>query len=459
MLRAALLASVFLLSSPVMAAPPNIIVIMTDDQTDDLASMPQVSARLAKGTRFTNSFVDFSLCSPSRATFMSGQRALNHGVGEKGDENDHQATFVRKGTLPMWLREVGYTTALIGVKAMSGQGEGPAKLGFDHFAVIEDHETNRYFDPTLNVNGVLEPHIGEYSTDVFRDEAIDFIRATPKPYFLYIATAAPHAPALPAPRHAGLCGTVALPRPPSFNEANLRDKPTFIAALPRYDAIREAKVEKGFRKRCETLLSVDEMAAELIDRAGKYNCVFLTSDNGFVQGQHRYTGKLLAAYEESIRVPLVMWGCGAPPGAQIDALVGSVDLPATILDLAGAASGRRADGRSLLPLLAGAPWRTALPISGAWGWQKGSTGETGTSQCVRTVRWTYCAHSNGERELYDLAEDPYQLRNRAATAARASVVAALDALSTKFRDCAGARCWFDGDPLAAPVPQLPPGAD
>jgi N-acetylglucosamine-6-sulfatase len=152
---------------------------------------------------------------------------------------------------------------------------------------------------------------------------------------------------------------------------------------------------------------------------------------------------VLAAYEESIRVPLVMWGCGAPMGARIDALVGNVDLPATILELAGAESGRRADGRSLLPLLAGAPWRTALPIAGAWA----AAGETGTSQCVRTMRWMYCAHSNGERELYDLGRDPYELRNRASATDRLSIVSALHGLSTKLGDCAGVRCWFDGDPL------------
>jgi N-acetylglucosamine-6-sulfatase len=449
MLRAALLASVFLLSAPALAAPPNIIVIMTDDQDDSLAHMPLVSERLSQGTRFTNSFVDFPLCSPSRATFMSGQRALNHGVGEKGNDNDSQAAFIRKGTLPMWLQDVGYTTALIGVKAMHGQAETPAKLGFDHYAVIDDHDTNRYFDPTLDVNGVLEPHIGAYSTDVFRDEAIDFIGATPKPYFLYLAVAAPHAPAAPAPRHEGQCGAIPMPRPPSFNETNLSDKPSFIASLPRYDATKDAKIDKAFRKRCESLLSVDEMAAQLIDRAGKYNCVFLTSDHGLIQGQHRYTGKLLAAYEESIRVPLVMWGCGAPAGTQIDALVSNVDLPATILDLAGAESGRRADGRSLLPLLQGAPWRTALPISGAWGWNEDAGDQTGTSHCVRTARWIYCAHSNGERELYDLVKDPYQLRNRASAADKASVVAALDGLSTTLGDCTGKACWFDGDPLAA----------
>lgn len=435
MLKHMLLATAFLISTNAIAVQPNIIVIMTDDQEDSLVNMPKLSERLSHGVRFTNSFVDFSLCSPSRATFMSGQRALNHGVGEKGDNNDEQRGFIRKGTVPMWMHDAGYTTALIGVKAMHGQGETPLDIGFDYYAVVDDHETNRYFDPTLDVNGVLEPRIGEYSTDVFRSEAVEFIRNAPRPYFLYLALAAPHSPAQPAPRHVGACGAIPLPQPPSFNEANVSDKPSFIADQPLFDLKKEGKIEKSFRERCETLLSADELIADMIDRAGSRTCVFFTSDNGFMHGQHRYTGKLYAAYEASIRVPLVMWGCGAPKGDRVAALVSNVDLPATILDLAGAESGRRADGRSLKPLFEGAPWRTALPLSGAWGWNEGQAGVTGTSDCVRTKQWIYCTHSNGERELYDLDKDPYQLTNKAAAADKASIVTALHKVSVKLRDC------------------------
>jgi N-acetylglucosamine-6-sulfatase len=444
MLRAALLASAVLLASPALAAPPNIIVIMTDDQDDDsLAHMPQVSARLAKGTRFTNSFVNFPLCSPSRATFLSGQTANNHGVFGEGPPAAGWNPFLRKGTLPMWLREAGYTTGLVGVKSLNRYSDAPDTLGFDHWAVLADRkDDSRYYDPTLDVNGVVTERLGEYSTDVFRAEARNFVRAASKPHFLLVALAAPHSPAIPAARHVGGCAGLALPRPPSFNETDVSDKPSFVADLRPFSAAQESKHEKRFREKCETLLSVDELAAELIDHAGNKNCVFYMSDNGFLQGQHRIAGKLYA-YEESIRTPLVMWGCGAPAGKQIDAMVYNPDWTATVVALSRSTPSRNQDGKSLLPLLEGRqPWRTALPIRAAGGGVD--------SDCVRTAEWMYCAHSNGERELYALDRDPYQLTNKASAPDWRDEVRALHALTARLSGCRGERCWFDGDPLQPP---------
>lgn len=442
MLRAALLATVFLAATPVHAAQPNIIVIMTDDQSEaSLAGMPKVSARLAQGTRFTNSFVNVPLCSPSRATFLSGQTAANHGVS---DNTAPPSPFFNKGLLPMWLQDAGYTTALIGVKTLNQYFGAPDTLGFDRWTVIADRNAARYYDVTIDKDGVLTDRPGEYSTDIFRAEANQFVRDTDRPYFLFVAVAAPHAPAIPADRHLGMCGGSPLPRPPSFNEADVSDKPSFVAKMPAFSPEKENRIERAYREKCETLLSVDEMAAALIDRAGNKTCVFYTSDHGFLQGQHRITGKLYM-YEESIRVPLVMWGCGAPAGGQIEAMVYNPDLTATISELAGAVPSRRQDGRSFLPLLSGPQsWRTALPFSAVGHFKDEGVPD---SKCVRTAEWSYCAHSTGEQEFYELAADPHQLTNKAYRPGQAEVVDRLHALARELAGCSGNDCWITRDPM------------
>lgn len=448
MLRAALLATVFL-AAPAIAAQPNIIVIMTDDQDDaSLAGMPKVSARLSQGTRFTNSIVDYAHCAPSRATFFTGQRRANHGVlGNIDPPVNGWGSFFNKGTLPMWLQDAGYVTGFVGVKVLNQYDGDTAAFGFDHYAVVEGREDGdtRYYDPTINLNGTVTVRTGKYSTDEFRKEAVDFIQANSRPYFLMVAPAAPHVPALPAARHEGLGAGLQVPRVPSFNELDVSDKPSFIAELPPLTANDEDKLDEIYRRRYESLLAVDDLAEAMIAKAGPNTCVFYTSDHGFLLGDHRIEKGKLYAYEASLRVPLVMWGCNAPEGAEVSGLVGNVDLPATILDLAEAESGRRADGRSLLTLLTGGPWRTAMPVSGAWD-KDGHAGD-GDSDCVRTTQWSYCSHSTGERELYSLDRDPYQLTNKASAPDRADVVAALHALAMDLKDCAGNGCWVTRDPL------------
>jgi arylsulfatase A-like enzyme len=348
----------------------------------------------------------------------------------------------------MWLQGAGYTTAFVGVKVLNQYDGDTAALGFDHYAVVESREEGgaRYFDPKINLNGVTTKRTGKYSTDEFRAEALRFIRGAAKPYFLMVATAAPHVPALPARRHRGLGDGLQVPRTPSLNEADVSDKPSFIAGIASLTARKVDKLDGIYRRRYESLLAVDEMADALIAEAGPHTCVFYTSDHGYLTGQHRLKGKLYS-YEESARVPLVMWGCGAPQGGQLDGIVSNVDLPATLLDLAGVESGRVADGRSLLPLLAGQPWRTALPTTAAWGLHGETEEGDGSSNCVRTAEWMYCSHSNRERELYSLDRDPYQLSNKASAPDRQNEVAALHGLASELRRCSGQSCWFDGDPL------------
>jgi N-acetylglucosamine-6-sulfatase len=383
-----------LLTTAAVAQQPNIIVIMVDDVPDNLAALPRSTSLLPLATRYTNSFVNFPLCGPSRATFLTGQEAQTHGVRKNpGFLPD------RTGLITHALKTMGYATALFG-KTPNGFKNSPNLLGFDYWATIADLSEDRYFDPPMNVSGVVESTTG-YTTDIIFDHAKRWIDSTQgQPYFAWIASIGGHAPNDPAPRYVGACATVPFTPGPAFNEADVSDKPSFIKVLPILTSREQRAREKKFRDQCDTVQADDEWIERLVlSYANENTCVFFTSDNGFLLGQHRETGKILL-YEESIRVPLIWWGCGAEPGKSDARLVSNADLPATILQVTGATPLRALDGKSLF----GEP-RQFLLVEGVWD----KKGAAGVSLGVRDAASAYFEHSNGEREFYDMAADPYQL--------------------------------------------------
>lgn len=394
MLRTMLAALTTALLSTTAGAQPNIIVIMLDDVPDNLSVLPKTSALLSLGTRYTNSFVNFPLCGPSRATFLTGQDADTHGV--KGDGG---FLAVKTGLVPQALRAANYTTALFGKNPNGFKGLA-SELGFAHWETIADIRDDRYFNPQLNIDGTTQPFAG-YTTDIVFGRAQQWIDATPGPYFAWIASIGGHAPNDPAPRYVGACASTPFLPGPAFNEADVSDKPSFIRALPLYNTRKETKtLEKKFKNQCDTVQADDEWIERLVlAYANENTCVFLTADNGFLHGQHRVTGKTLL-YDESIRVPLVWWGCGAALGAADARLVSNADLPATILALAGATPGRPLDGYSLV----GEP-RQQVRLNGVWD----RKGARGTSNGVRDAASAQFTHSSGEREFYAMSTDPYQL--------------------------------------------------
>ncbi len=376
------------------AGQPNIIVIMVDDVPDNLSVLPRTTSLLPQATRYTNSFVNFPLCGPSRATFLTGQESHTHGVRKNpGFLAD------RTGLVTHALQAEGYATALFG-KTPNGFKDSPALLGFDYWATIADLSEDRYFDPPMNVAGVVQSSSG-YTTDIVFDHAKRWIESNQgKPYFAWIASIGGHAPNDPAPRHAGACAAVPFTPGPAFNEADVSDKPSFIRSLPLLEPRKQRALETKFRDQCDTLQADDEWIERLvIEHASENTCIFVTSDNGFLLGQHRETGKVLL-YDESVRVPLIWWGCGAEPGRSDERLVSNADLPATIIELAGATPGRPLDGRSLR----GEP-RQFLLLEGVWD----KKGANGSSLGVRDAASAYFEHSNGEREFYDMVADQYQL--------------------------------------------------
>jgi N-acetylglucosamine-6-sulfatase len=452
--------------APAAQAKPNIVVLMTDDQTlESMSAMPKTRELLGeRGTSFTRSFVNYALCCPSRATLYTGQYAHNHGVLSNTPPSGGYTRLDRSNWLPLWLQAAGYRTIHVG-KFLNGYGRlsppTEVPLGFSDWHGTVDPSTYSFYGYTVNENGVLrtygaarEPEL--YSTDFFARRASELIAAaapSDQPFFMSVAFLAPHsgAPAdpddprghatpVPAPRHANAFATLAQPLSPSFNEADMSDKPLAMQRRPPIGVARANAIQEGYRQRLESLLAVDDAVETIVAALGatgelKDTLILFTSDNGFFHGEHRVPiGKLLP-YEPSIRLPLYMRGPGVPKGETRRQLVSNVDLAPTVLDAADAGPGRVQDGRSLFGLLEdpSVQWGRELLI-------EGGTSQGLTFTGLRNYRWKYVEHTTGEAELYDLERDPDELVSRHADPALAPVRLALAARLARLRACAGAGC-------------------
>jgi arylsulfatase A-like enzyme len=441
--------------------PPNVLVIESDDQTvESMRVMDNVNSLLGdRGATFEQSFVNYSLCCPSRATFLTGQYMHNHGVLGNQPPNGGFSRFQDlhgRNHLAVWLRRAGYYTALIG-KYLNGYSNSPrVPFGWADWQAVSP-DTQKVYDYTLNDNGTLV-HYGtrpaDFKQDVLTERAVDLIdRRAPRerPFFLWLTYTAPHGggpnpnpnppfncdgTAKPAPRHAHAFDSQPLPSPPNFNEADVSDKPAAIQSRPLLTAGEIANIQRKYRCRLESILSVDEGVGEIV-RALRTNGVLkdtvlvFTADNGFFHGEHRIPSGKTRIYEESIRVPLLMRGPGIPAGVSVDDLVINADLAPTIVDVAGADPGSVMDGRSLIPIAnqPGIAQGRELLV------------EEPGFKAIRTERYMYAEHSSGERELYDLDRDPFELDSRHADPDYALVRAQLASRLQELASCAGSSCY------------------
>jgi arylsulfatase A-like enzyme len=439
---------------------PNVVVVMTDDQTQEsMRVMANVQRLLARqGTTFAHSFASFPLCCPSRATFLTGQYPHNSTIlGNALPQGGYQKLRpTHANTLPAWLQQAGYRTVHIG-KYLNGYGrDNPREVppGWSEWYGSVDPSTYRFYGYTLNENGTLVSYGSrpdDYQADVYARKSVEAIRRLApqaQPFFLSVAFLAPHsggpretddprnlATPVPAPRHRNRFAGEAMPTPPSFNEADVSDKPQSVRRRPLLGPQRIAAVTESYRQRLESLLAVDEAVAAIVaalEASGELErtVILFTADNGFFHGEHRVpTGKVLV-YEPSARVPLILRGPGVPRGRVHAQPVTNVDWAATIVDAADARAGRRPDGRSLVPL-AQNPTRR---------WGRDLLFETPGYSALRTPRWLWVEHSNGERELYDLVGDPHQLQSQHANPTLAVLRQRLAARLARLRGCAGAAC-------------------
>jgi N-acetylglucosamine-6-sulfatase len=455
---------VLLVAASPAAAQPNVVVLMTDDQTQaSLSYMRNVNGLLgAEGTTFQQSFSSFPLCCPSRTTHLTGQYAHNHRVLHNAGPFGGYAVFDHANSLPVWLQQAGYRTMHVGRYLNGYSASSGIPAGWSDWHGMPHANAFNYASWKVNENGVLRSYPddhGEHQTDFLAERAGELIEdaaSDDAPFFLSLWFSAPHSGAprdpddptwirtpSPAERHRDAFAGATMPRLPNFDEASMYDKPQVVADRPRFTPDKEAAIEENWRQELETLLGVDEAVGYLIDvlaETGELEntLIVYTADNGFMHGEHRALAEKVLPYEPSIRVPLILRGPGVPRGRIDDRLVANVDVPATILDVTGAQPGRVQDGRSLVDLLAdpGAEWGRDVLIENGYG-----ANRVPAYRAIRNYRFLYVEHNTtGEYELYDLEEDPYQLRSRDGSARYAAVQRDLRARLRRLKRCAGATC-------------------
>jgi N-acetylglucosamine-6-sulfatase len=437
---------------------PNIVVVLTDDQ--DAASMRVMTnvQRLLerKGTTFRRHYASYPLCCPFRATLLTGQYAHNHGVLENTAPTGGYYKLDHSNTLPIWLQKAGYYTGHVG-KYLNEYGKrNPREIppGWSEWYAAYGAQ---YFGFRLNENGnIVQYGKDDYETDVLGRKAVDFIRKrapSRSPFLLNFWPNAPHdagAPnqqgrcgssAKPAPRHSGRFEGEALPKPPSFGEADISDKPAGIRNLRRLTDADIADITRRYRCRLESLLSVDEAVRDILvalNESGELDntLIIYASDNGFMLGEHRVRSGKILPYEESIRVPLLMRGPGVPHHKSVRDVVANVDLAPTILDAANASAGLRMDGRSLFRLMKDPGDRLGRAIVIETAVPK----PVNTYKGAVTQRYMYAEYASGDKELYDLAHDPFELQNVQGQASYGRARAALAGDVARMRNCSGAAC-------------------
>ncbi|HEV7671867.1 MAG TPA: sulfatase [Thermoanaerobaculia bacterium] len=463
-------------AAPAPGPRPNIVLLVTDDQDlllGSLDAMPHLRQLLIeKGTTFSQAYVPLSLCCPSRATILTGRYTHNLKVYQNFPPDGGFAAFQSEGheasTVGVALRRVGYRTALMG-KYLNGYPNPEDRTwvppGWNEWFVPAGGNPYGQYNYTLNHNGKLiekgrEPE--DYLTDVLARQASGFISQAAEdgvPFFLYLAPYAAHKPCPPAPRHASLFPDARAPRTASFNEADVRDKPGVIRGRGLLSPEQIRKLDGLYRRRLQSLQAVDEAIAALVDTLEETGQLantyfFFTSDNGFHMGQHRLNDGKYTSYDEDVHVPLIVRGPHVPAGATADAFVESVDLSPTIAQLAGTHMRVSPDGRSFVPLLRTprqppAGWRQLVFLEQFHFDDSGEGDLEGileprdepvdeehvTHFGLRTATYKFVEYETGEREYYDLVNDPGELQNQASHQSAAR----LRTLSKRARDLGACR--------------------
>ncbi len=450
---------------------PNILVIMTDDQTlESMRIMDSVKAELAdQGTTFSRYYVSFPNCCPSRATYYTGQYSHNTGVEDNVPPLGGAGKLRADETLPVWLQRAGYTTAHVG-KYLNGWGEDgniAPPPGWSRWFGLIDPTTYQYYGYHVSDNGV-EKEFGDspadYQTDVLGDRVVQFINAqstTGKPWFVSFTPLAPHsensesvavgspdtstpgefkwASPKPPPRYERSLVAKA-PRPPSFNDPETKGKPAEIAEKPVLSDGVVKLIDQGYQKELETLQAVDEWVGKIVkalrDTKQLDNTViFFTSDNGYFHGEHRLAFQKFELYEPAVHLPLIVRGGAFPKRKTISQLAGNVDLAPTILALAGAKPGITVDGADLLTI---ASDEKANPFTGRALLLENKS-HKGVTESILTGRYKYIDR-RGEKELYDLEKDPDERTNIVGDPGNGSLVKELQARLAKLQACAGDSC-------------------
>jgi N-acetylglucosamine-6-sulfatase len=426
---------------------PNIVFVLTDDLSTNLVQfMPHVKAMEKHGLTFQNYFVSDSLCCPSRASIFTGNFPHNTHVFSNGPPDGGFSTFQRRGeenrTFAVTLDRAGYFTGMMGKYLngylQTGRASGPQFHFARAFATHVPLGWNVWevagwgygqYNYLMNQGGSVY-HFGaqprDYLTDVLARKGVDFVHTAAsrhQPFFLELATFAPHAPYVPAPRDVHDFLGLKAPRPPSFDVLPT-NAPRWLRSHRRLTRHQIAIINHAFRRRAQSVQAVDRMIGQIevaLRQTGLASNTYLvfSSDNGLHTGEYRLMPGKLTAFDTDIRVPLVVTGPGVPAGATTSAVTENVDLADTFAAIGG--TSMATNGHSLLPLWRGEKvtgWGNAALIEHRSplltvldpDFQQPASGQPTTYKAMRTPYYLYVEYADGEREFYDLRTDPFQLR-------------------------------------------------
>lgn len=511
-------ALVFLLFAPfdrALAARPNFVVIQTDDQNAATVRakmrgqvggfqrvMPHSLRQIVrKGTEFRNYYASSPVCSPSRASLLSGQYPWNHGIeGNRGSSGGWTGWLnhpIYRQNLASAMQGAGYVTTHIG-KFTNGyydtaRGDVETRLpgGWDNWFTTSYVRGTHFYGYRLNVNGTATNTIGSlgygqngpgidppscamadpanywpngpctYSGDVFTAAAVRQIRRSEgQPFFIQLDYQAPHGDVAgargpqPATRSLGSASATKLPRPASFNELDFSDKPPLIRAHAP-NQMNKAEIDRlatSYRSYLESLHSVDDGVGAILRSLRKTGqlqntYVFLLSDHGLFLGEHRFDWGKFLPYEDSSSPFMAVRGPGVTRAAVSREVTGNIDVPATIMKIAGASPSYPVDGRSLKPFWQQPGLRTnrpmAITINSGHVSDHASVSARAPALRYRGFRvgpYKYIRYGRGGEELYDLSIDPDELKNRIDSRRYGKVADWMRSHLGEVTRCSGAAC-------------------
>ncbi|MEA2172386.1 MAG: N-acetylglucosamine-6-sulfatase [Solirubrobacteraceae bacterium] len=462
---------------------PNIVFVLADDLNADLLPfMPHVQELAKRGIRFSKYIVSDSLCCPSRASLFTGELPHNTKVFTNSRPDGGFYAFRRHAdeakTFNVSLYRHGYRTALEG-KYLNGYAASSGGVPNGWSSWSGTGKGYHGFDYTLDENGrpvYYGSQPTDYLTDVLAYQARRFVSEAntgllggavrdPRPLLLEVATFAPHLPATPAPRDAGVYPHARAPRTPGFGVANTDPLPWLQGRGPLTPRQLHF-IDAAFQRRARSVVAIDQLVGNLEDelrRNGQLNNTYFvfSSDNGLHMGQHRLLPGKKTAFDTDIRVPLIIAGPGVPAGRTVHAIVQNTDIAPTFEELAGAPVPSSNDGRSLVPFLRGkrpAHWRRAALVEhrrtpflpGDPDRQPPEAGNPPSYEALRLPSATYVEYEDGLREYYDDRRDPAQLHNVYATLPAARQ-ARLHQMVLNLAGCRGSAECFGRVPVGNPA--------
>lgn len=413
--------------------PMNVIFILSDDHRFDFMGFtgkvpwletPNMDRMANEGAHVKNAFVTTSLCSPSRASILTGLFSHTHGIIDNQAPDPGNLTF-----FPQYLQKAGYQTGFFGKWHMGSNKDDP-RPGFDQWVSFKGQGV--YYNPTLNINGEKVVYKDStYISELLTDLNLEWLekRDKDKPFFAYLSHKAVHAGFKPARKDLNDYKEEELIFPPSYNLT--KDDTYKKHGIPEW--VKQQRYswhgvdymyhgghnfETFFKAYCETLKGIDESIGRVLtylenEGIADNTMVIYMGDNGFSFGEHGLIDKR-HAYEESMKVPFLVWAPGIMKEKKVvEAMVQNIDVAPTVLELAGLEAPDHFQGKSFLPLLKGEvpnDWRKRIYYEYYWEY---TYPQTPTVHAVRTDRYKYIRYHGvwDSNELYDIEADPYEMNN------------------------------------------------